>query len=289
MNRFAVLMLSAVLAFIFAQASPIFAHSKPSQKKSVQKNKKKPATKRPMPISSEDQLRALLIKKLSRVFPKSELEALFSDSRIFLDRSIFQAGTPSCPGGYFDPNCGILIPESLNRGLEFIDNYEEVFNTVFEKYGVDAEVIAAILRVETNFGSYLGKRSALNSLYTLYVLSPRRRNFALEQIEFLLRLAKLNGWDDLFEIKGSVAGAIGLSQFIPFSYWHFAVDGNGDGKIDLFAPVDAVHSVANYLTEHGWSEKSKDQRSAVWAYNHDSTYVNAVLAYARALKNLKSN
>lgn len=287
MRKIAVLILSVVLAFIFTQVpTTVSAHKRPGVKKSV---KKKPAPKkRPAPISSENQLQALLIKKLSRAFPKSELEALFSDSRLFLDRSIFQTGTPSCLGGYFDPNCGILIPESLNRGKEFIEKYEEVFNAVFDEYGVELEVIAAILRVETNFGSYLGKRSALNSLYTLYVLSPRRRNFALEQIEFFLRLAKVNGWD-VFEINGSVAGAIGLPQFIPFSYWHFAVDGNKDGKTDLFDPVDAIHSVANYLLEHGWSDKFQDQRNAVWAYNHDRTYVNAVLAYARALKNLRSN
>lgn len=289
MRKIAVLILSAVLFLVFAQVSSVFAHSKPSPKKSVQKSKKKPAPKRPAPISSEEQLKALLIKKLSRTFPKGELEALFSDSRLFLDRSIFQAGAPSCPGGYLNPDCGILIPESLRRGKDFLDKYEEVVNAVFEKCGVDAEVIAAILRVETNFGSYLGKRSALNTLYTLYVLSPRRRNFALEQIEFLLRLAKKNGWEDPFEIKGSTAGAIGIPQFIPFSYWHFAIDGNGDGKTDLFDPVDAIHSVANYLSEHGWSEKSKDQRNAVWAYNHDRVYVNAVLAYAQALKNIRSN
>jgi len=128
----------------------------------------------------------------------------------------------------------------------------------------------------------------LNSLYTLYVLSPRRRNFALEQIDFFLRLAKKNEWE-LFEIRGSIAGAIGLPQFIPFSYWHFAIDGNKDDKVDLFEPVDAIYSVANYLFEHGWSDKSRAQRNAVWAYNHDRTYVNAVLAYARALKNLRSN
>lgn len=149
---------------------------------------------------------------------------------------------------------------------------------------MEAEVIAAVLRIETNFGNSLGEHSVLNTLYTRYALMPSRRNMALEQIEFFLRLVKENRWD-LFEMKGSSWGAIGLPQFMPFSYWHFAIDGNKDGKTDLFDPVDAIYSIANYLSEHGWSDKSKDQRAAIWAYNHDRTYVNAVLGYARVLKN----
>lgn len=268
----------------------LFAHTKVTPRKSISKKPKK----RPAPISSEAQLKKLLISKLSRVFPKKEIEAIFSDPRLVIERSILQFKLPECEladgtrrphTGYFDPDCGILTSWSLQRGKEFVIKYREAFDKAYEMYGVEAEVIAAILRVETNFGGYIGRYPVLTALYTRYILTPARRNNALEQIDFFLRLAKMNGWD-AFEIKGSSWGAIGLPQFMPFSYWYFAVDGNGDGKIDLFDPEDAIYSIANYLVEHGWSDKVKDQRSAIWAYNHDKTYVNAVLAYARALKNL---
>ena len=284
---FAVMSFDVALAHVKAKKSVKSAPAKVIQKKRVPK-KKAP------PLSSEEQLKKNLISKLSRMFPRDEIERIFSENRIFVDRSILQTKPLECElpdgtrrqyTGFFDPDCGILVSKSLQRGKDFIEKHQEIFDRAYELYGVDAEVVAAILRIETNFGSYLGKRSVLNALYTQYILTASRRSMALEQIEFFLRLAKRQEWD-LFEIKGSSWGAIGLPQFMPFSYWHFAVDCNDDGKIDLFDPADAICSAANYLREHGWSDKAKDQRSAIWAYNHDYTYVNAVLAYARSLKNL---
>src|SRR3989338_8728897 len=153
----------------------------------------------------------------------------------------------------------------------------------YEKYGVEVEVVAAILRIETNFGGYTGTRSVFNTLYTRYILEARRRKEALIQIEYFLRITRI-GEEDPFALKGSSWGAFGLPQFMPYSYWHFAVDGNTDGVIDLFDPADAIDSAANYLREHGWSDKEKDRKNAVWAYNHDYIYVKAVLAYFNALK-----
>ncbi|MDP2668952.1 MAG: lytic murein transglycosylase [bacterium] len=258
---------------------------------------KRKLKKKAPPLSSEEQLRKDLQSRLSKVFPKDEIEKIFSGDGLAVDKSVFDTksfecelpdGTKRNHTGFYDPVCGILTSASLQRGKDFIEKYQETFDRADELYGVDAEVIAAILRVETNFGSYIGKHSVLNALYTQYVFTPSRRSMALEQIEFFLRLAKKQEWD-LFAIKGSTWGAIGLPQFMPFSYWHFAVDCGGDGKADLFDPADAICSAANYLRIHGWSDKLKNQRSAIWAYNHDNTYVNAVLAYAKALKNLKSD
>ena len=307
------LIVSIIMAFILAQIdqSRVFSHERPAQSKIIKnKNtaKKKPAPKRrPAPISSEEQLKKLLIAKLSRIFPKEEVSKIFSDERMRVDRSIFQIKPPECKltdetsrphTGYFDPDCGILIPKSLQRGMDFIVKHQETLDDAYEKYGVEPEVIAGILRVETNFGSYLGKHSVLTTLYTRYILTPARRNMALEQIDFFLRLAKTNGWDP-FAVQGSSWGAVGLPQFMPFSYWHFAVDGDNDGKVDLCwdkekieecGRADAIYSVANYLAEHGWSDKVQDQRKAIASYyGTGGAYVNAVFAYARALKNLMSS
>jgi hypothetical protein len=284
----AVFIFGIFVSLLFIQPPfTLSAHSKPAIKKSVPK-------KRPAPISSEEQLKKMLISKLSTIFPKIEIEDIFSDKRLLVDRSIVQFkpleceladGTRRLYTGYFDPDCGILIPRSLQRGADFIAKYKESFDKAYDKYGVEAAVIAAILRVETNFGSYIGRYPVLIALYTRYILTPSRRNMALEQIEFFLRLSKMNGWDP-FEVRGSSWGAIGMPQFMPFSYWYYGVDGNGDGKVDLFDVEDAIHSAARYLAEHGWSDKATDQRNALWAYNRDKTYVNAVLAYAMAIKNM---
>ena len=86
-------------------------------------------------------------------------------------------------------------------------------------------------------------------------------------------------------MKGSWAGAFGICQFIPSSYVRFAVDGNGDGVIDLFDFRDAVASIANYLKAHGWENgRLEAKRQAIYAYNHCDSYVDAVLAYAKATK-----
>jgi len=293
--------LFAVYVFIFPQEANAHSKKSPTQKSAVQKtvSPQKPAIKKKStprkhakPLSSEAELKKLLIQKLSRTFPQDELQNFFSDERLQLDRNIFLPYYPKCTladdterdhRGYFDPDCGILIRTSLDRGKKYIETHREEFDAAYEKYGVEVEVVAAILRIETNFGGYTGTRSVFNTLYTRYILEARRRKEALIQIEYFLRITRI-GEEDPFALKGSSWGAFGLPQFMPYSYWHFAVDGNTDGVIDLFDPADAIASAANYLREHGWSDKEKDRKNAVWAYNHDYIYVKAVLAYFNALK-----
>jgi membrane-bound lytic murein transglycosylase B len=90
---------------------------------------------------------------------------------------------------------------------------------------------------------------------------------------------------DPFSVLGSTHGAFGLLQFIPSSFLVFAVDGNGDGVIDLFNPDDAFHSTGNYLSKFGWDMKDeKKQRKALWRYNHDRIYVDVVTKYAKAIR-----
>jgi membrane-bound lytic murein transglycosylase B len=102
----------------------------------------------------------------------------------------------------------------------------------------------------------------------------------------LLRAASDNGWD-LFQIPGSSTGAIGLVQFEP-SAFSVAVDGDGDGKIDLFDPNDAILSVAHYLATRGFDGQTVHQYRAIYAYyggNYDTDphkyYMKAVLKYAQ--------
>lgn len=293
--------------FFFPQETNAHTKKSRSQKSAVskiipQKNstvKKKSVPKKPArPVSSGEERKKLLIQKLSKSFSKEYITELFMDSRFVLDRSIFKSKSYTCKlpdgserpyQGYYDPICGILSPKSLNSGKEFLLLHRDAFQAMYEKYGIDRTIIAAALRSESYFGLVLGDHLVITTLYTLYVLppSPRWRDLALEHIEYFLRLTKIQQWD-IFTLKGSSRGAIGIPQFMPFSYWHYAVDGNGDGKIDLFDPIDAIHSVANFYIEHGWSDTTSDQRKAITSYygRDQDGYIDALLVYARVLKNV---
>jgi membrane-bound lytic murein transglycosylase B len=99
----------------------------------------------------------------------------------------------------------------------------------------------------------------------------------------LLSMHDLQRVDDLYNIRGSYAGAFGMPQFLPSSYLSWAVDGNQDRRIDLNDPSDAIASIANFLKVHGWKKKGslEENMRAVWEYNHSQHYVNTIFAVAR--------
>ncbi len=151
----------------------------------------------------------------------------------------------------------------ITKGAEFMITHKKTFDQVEQEYGVPREMITAILGVETNYGGYTGKTRVLNALSTLAFEHPRRsRFFTAELIEYIV-LCREQHWT-ASEQLGSYAGAMGMSQFMPSNYRRLAVDGDGDGNIDLFNPVDAIHSIANYFIHHGWqADKPVTSRAAV--------------------------
>jgi len=215
-------------------------------------------------------------------FAREELTEIFSDSRFGLYPHI--VGRTGKGVNYMSRRFGLLTKGSIKRGRSILATYRDVLRNAERDYGVEKEYIVAILRVETNFGSTTGVYPVVNSLATMAVIENRRSEWARrELVEFLTICREQNR--DPFSIRGSWAGAFGISQFIPSSYAKFAVDGNSDGKVDLFTMSDAVASVANYLKSHGWQKgQPKENRQAVYAYNHCDSYVKAVFAYAKALK-----
>ncbi len=167
--------------------------------------------------------------------------------------------------------------------------YERVLRKIQKVYGVGGEVLVAILRVETNFGRFVGSYPIFNSLLTMTLIENRRSSWAEEELSQLLRFCREEKKDPL-SVKGSWAGAFGIPQFIPSSYLKYGVDGNGDGLIDLHNMSDALTSMANYLKNFGWSrDKPASKREALFAYNRCDHYVQAVLTYARALTRHKGH
>jgi membrane-bound lytic murein transglycosylase B len=117
-----------------------------------------------------------------------------------------------------------------------------------------AATISGILGVETSYGRITGRYRVLDALATLAFDYPPRAPFFRGELQQFLVLAREESVDPKTAL-GSYAGAMGIPQFIPTSYRQFAVDGNGDGKRDLWSSwEDVISSVANYLRVHGWRE-----------------------------------
>jgi membrane-bound lytic murein transglycosylase B len=130
------------------------------------------------------------------------------------------------------------------------------------KYGVPEEIIVAIIGVETFYGRNTGRWRVIDALATLAFDYPPRSGYFRGELEnFLLFARDLNF--DVFDVKGSYAGAIGIPQFMPTSYLRYAVDFDGDGVADLRGnAADAIGSVGNFLKQHGWRAGEPIQRGA---------------------------
>jgi membrane-bound lytic murein transglycosylase B len=140
----------------------------------------------------------------------------------------------------------------IGRGLAFWSRHADALARAEEAYGVPAEIIVAIIGVETIYGKHTGRFHVFNALTTLSFDYPARADLFRGELEALLLLAREEGRDP-WSYLGSYAGAIGLPQFLPSSLRNYAVDFDGDGRIDLAGSADdAVGSVARFLRAHGW-------------------------------------
>ena len=202
--------------------------------------------------------------------------------------------------------------KSIQNAQKYLETHKETLDRAEKEYGVDKTVITAILLVETRLGSYLGKRTVINTLSTMAALTDeslrqriwdvipekrkpkketflkkvnRRSKWGYEELKALIRYTTREGMAPE-SIKGSYAGAMGISQFMPSNALTLAKDGDNDGKIDLFTHADAIFSVANYLKHHGWKPgiPRQEQHKVLFRYNHSNYYVDALLKVSDKLK-----
>lgn len=167
-----------------------------------------------------------------------------------------QAPTTSAPSG---PNGAwlryrnkFITPDTVQKGAAFLTQYRDAIERASRVYGVPPEIIVGIIGLETRWGRVMGKTRILDALATLSFDYPRRAAYFSGELETFLLMAR-NESNDPLNLKGSFAGAMGYGQFMPSSYKQYAVDFNGDGHINLWDPVDAIGSVANYFKAHGWT------------------------------------
>jgi lytic murein transglycosylase len=137
------------------------------------------------------------------------------------------------------------------QGRRLKERHAALLETLERKYGVDPGIILAIYGVESNFGMSQGKRNVLRSLLTLAAMGYREEFFRKELIACLKIIDQKEANPEL--MKGSWAGAMGSTQFMPTSYLEFSVDHDRDGLHDIWTNVpDSLASIANYLKAHGW-------------------------------------
>ena len=260
---------------------------------------------------SADPFEPLKKRLVADGFDSTRIQTIFNSPSVSFEKSGVSA--------YFVHNEASLNYKQFSRVWEvdaaraYMQTHQQALEAAQNQYGVDKEVITAIILVETRLGTYTGKRSVINTLATLSAMTdkaPRQiiwdnlanDNRRMSRKEFEKKADEKAGWAyrelkaflayteregmDPTTIRGSYAGAMGISQFMPTNIPKFGKDGNNDGKINLFDHADAISSIAAYLKNYGWKPGiSRDTAfDVVYHYNHSKYYVNAILDVAEKLK-----
>jgi len=203
-----------------------------------------------------------------------------------------------------------LSPYSLRQAKRFARKWRSLLSRATLKFGVDSEILVAVLLVETGFGNVLG-RYPIASVYASIITENQRqqKRCALHNNKHgcldsksLTRLKKRAKWAEkelkalvkiavssnrnLFQLKGSYAGAFGIPQFLPSSYLKWGYDSDRNGSVNLFLFPDAIYSTANYLKAQGWKKglHHKSNLNVIWAYNNSDVYVDTIIKVAKKVK-----
>ncbi len=243
-------------------------------------------------------------------FDQTMIRSVYKNPKVYLDKKIIKV--------YFTYREAKLnynqftTRRSITKARTYIREHMDAFQTAEKNFGVDREIITAIILVETQLGKVMGKKSILNTFSTLAALAdPNVRDTMWKEISSTRELdqKKFEKWSARkskwayrelkaylkysakekippSEVNGSFAGAMGIAQFLPSSILAYAKDGNNDGRIDLFNHSDAIASVAGYLKNYGWYPgiDGKKAYKIVYRYNRSSYYVNTVLKIAELLR-----
>jgi membrane-bound lytic murein transglycosylase B len=211
-----------------------------------------------------------------------------------------------------------LSDRRLGRARDYLERKRDLMEAAERKYYVPPEIITAILMIESDFGNFRKLHRVFNVFLTLIWAgrpenlevvrtviqnripeadlgmiqerSRKKAQWGYTQLQYLLKAAAREKMDPL-DLEGSWAGAFGWPQFIPSSYWHYAVDGNNDRRVRLFDEADAIFSIGNYLRSFGWGDglSEKKKRAALLKYNNSGLYVDTVLPAADRLKGVQGS
>ncbi len=190
-------------------------------------------------------------------YSREYLNGLFSQAQRkqwtldYLARQAGATSAPPRPGAWTRYRSQFLTEQHISGGVAFWRRHAESLRRASERYGVPPEYIVGIMGVETIYGRNVGTHRVMDALTTLAFDYPRRAEYFAEELENFLVMSKVEGIDPTRPV-GSYAGAMGLGQFMPSSFLKWAVDFDQDGQRDLWGADDAVGSIANYFSQHGW-------------------------------------
>jgi membrane-bound lytic murein transglycosylase B len=202
--------------------------------------------------------------------------------------------------------------KSIQDALKYMEQHQKTLERTEKTYGVDKEIVTAILLVETRLGTLLGGPFVLNTLSTMAALADpdvrdmfwgkvakssqltrkqfdrwvkRKSSWAYKELKAFLDYTAQENMDPA-AIPGSYSGAMGIAQFMPSNVLALAKDGNDDGQINLFDHSDAINSVANFLKHYGWYPgiDGKKAYDVIYHYNHSKQYVDTILKVSKLLK-----
>lgn len=206
------------------------------------------------PLAGRPEVEAFLDELASRhQIDRKVLAAQFAG--VSTDPEVIQLMQPIPPGkrSWTSYRASHVNPERVRAGRLFFAQHRSSLMAAQRASGVPAQIITAILGIETNYGGYKGTFQVLRSLATLSFDSPDRADEFRPQLVDLVLLARDQGQSP-GQYLGSYAGAMGYPQFMPTAWRTLGVDGDGDGKVDLINSVDdAIFSVGNFLRHHGWT------------------------------------
>lgn len=213
---------------------------------------------------------------------------------------------------------GVVTEANAQLCRDYIDQHSRAFALAMQKYGVPPSIGAALLFVETRLGKVLADVPE-NAFYTLASMAVSTRPQDISQwLPKLKDYQQHLGWlDETMQkrsqwaynetralvrhmitdrvpperLPSSIYGAVGLCQFMPSNITPYGADGDGDGRIDLFNPPDAIASLANYLAKHGWKPglSTEGQHKVLMTYNHSTVYANTILALSDLIRKSRSS
>ena len=184
-------------------------------------------------------------------FQESALRQLFS--KVEIQQPILEAMSKPAEAKPWAQYREIFLTEArIAGGVQFWRDNQATLAAVQKQYGVPAEIIIAIIGVETKYGANTGKYRVIDALATLGFAYPKRSEFFLKELEQYLLLTRDEQLDPL-QLNGSYAGAMGFPQFMPSSFRHYAADFDQDQHRDIWKnSADAIASVANYFVSNQW-------------------------------------
>ncbi|MDC1528094.1 lytic murein transglycosylase [Gammaproteobacteria bacterium] len=155
-----------------------------------------------------------------------------------------------------------LSDARIERGKSLLIEHKDLFNRIQQQYGVQPHYLVSFWALESNFGDFTGGFSVVNALATL-AYDPRRSDFFRSELLTALRIIE-EGHIPVKQMSGSWAGAMGQCQFMPSTFYAYARDGDGDGRVDIWNSVpDVFASAANYLSQNGWQRDERWGREVI--------------------------